>query len=364
MSKLPVDIVNFDNSFNLDIVKAIETANNIQNDFIFTLAPNGFRNQFILINYEDIEVNEFLEKALIIKNKIKGYYPFVIFITDSPLKGEKWTNLFNSTRSEDGVMILTTKNVPDIIIPKASMISYFLYYFANTALKYILVKKYNHYTPSRNGCLFDFKENKKDILKSMRANSICDDCKKEILRNEMSISESQFDSIDKLLSSAGEFLSNTTKREKAKLFIGSSKEGLNIARKIKTALKYDGLVDTWADGLFDRPGFAYIEVLESVLLKYDYGIFVFTPDDRVYSRGNISDMPRDNVIFEYGMFLGKHTRKKAFIIKPRNKDIKIMTDVLGITCLDYDSENPNVISAVNDACDQIRDIISEDEAIN
>ena len=93
--------------------------------------------------------------------------------------------------------------------------------------------------------------------------------------------------------------------------------------------------------------------------KYEYGIFVFTPDDKVFSRGSISQMPRDNVIFEYGMFLGKHTRKKAFFIIPRGIDIKIMTDVLGITSLNYDSSNTNLQSAVSDACDQIREIIND-----
>jgi predicted nucleotide-binding protein len=73
--------------------------------------------------------------------------------------------------------------------------------------------------------------------------------------------------------------------------------------------------------------------------------------------GTYASIPRDNVIFEYGMFLGRHTRKKAFFIVPRGVDIKLMTDVLGITCLDYDPSNPNIQSAVSDACDKIRDLI-------
>jgi predicted nucleotide-binding protein len=59
------------------------------------------------------------------------------------------------------------------------------------------------------------------------------------------------------------------------------------------------------------------------------------------------------------MFLGKHTRKKVFFIIPRGIDIKLMTDVIGITCLDYDPTNPNLQSAVNDACEQIRDIVQK-----
>ncbi len=52
--------------------------------------------------------------------------------------------------------------------------------------------------------------------------------------------------------------------------------------------------------------------------------------------------------------------KKTFFIVPRGINIKLMTDVLGITSLDYDPTNTNLTSAVSDACDQIRDIINND----
>ena len=203
-------------------------------------------------------------------------------------------------------------------------------------------------------------QQKKDILKSMRANAICDDCRKEIRKHEKKLSETQYHSLDSLLAKSGLLINEDATKatgSKIRIFIGSSTEALGVARKIKSGLKHDAHVDTWADGIFDEPGKAYIEVLEEILNNYEYGIFVFNPDDKIFSRGKQLSIPRDNVIFEYGMFLGKHTRKKAFFIIPRGVDIKLMTDVLGITCLDYDPENPNIQSAVSDACDQIRDLI-------
>ncbi|QGY44720.1 hypothetical protein GM418_13900 [Maribellus comscasis] len=191
----------------------------------------------------------------------------------------------------------------------------------------------------------------------MRASAFCDDCKREILKSKMPISEDQFNAISLLMSKSGELLQNGVEIKRPKIFIGSSTEGLKIARKIKTGLRYDAHVDTWADGIFDKPSQAYIEILENMLLQYDYGIFVFTPDDKIFSRGKETNIPRDNVIFEYGMFLGKHTRRKAFFVKPRGVNVKIMTDLLGVTSLDYDPTNPNLTSAVGDACEQIREII-------
>jgi predicted nucleotide-binding protein len=361
MSKLPLDIVSFNTEFYTELDNAITIANGIQSEFLFTKVSNEIHRKFQFLNFEEINSEEFLPKALEIKKALKGFYPFLCFYTNSPIKGDGWSNLFADTDLENGISVVTTNNVPSTIIPKEKMTSYFLYYFARGILKFILKDKFNHATSSKNGCLFDFMQQKRDILKSMRPYAICDDCRREILNGQYTFSEHQLHAIDSLLSKAGTILTTdpTSINNKRKIFIGSSTEGLDVARKIKAALKYDAHVDTWADGLFDRPSQAYIEVLENILEKYEYGIFVFTPDDRIFTRGKISQIPRDNVLFEYGMFLGKHSRKKAFFIIPRGVDIKIMTDVLGLTSLDYDPTNTNLQSAVSDACDQIRTIINE-----
>lgn len=360
MSKFPLDIISFDNKYEHDLEDAITIANAIQEDFIFHKVDRNVTQKFKLIHLEDNDGNEFLENAIEIKCKLSGYYPNILFVSNNPLAADDWKNLFAHTKSNEKVAIVTTNNVTDLIIPANKIRAYFIYYFARTLIKFLFTEKYNHNTPSKNGCVFDFMQAKKDITKSMRPNAICDTCRKDIRKYETKLSESQFQSLDKLLAKSGQILNEETGTSigsKIKIFIGSSTEGLQIARKIKSGLKHDAHVDTWADGLFDEPGRAYIEVLEDILTNYEYGIFVFNPDDKIFSRGQRLSIPRDNVIFEYGMFLGKHTRRKAFFIVPRGMDIKIMTDMLGITCLDYDPTNNNLQSAVSDACDQIRDII-------
>lgn len=358
MSKLPIDIVNFDNKHGFEIENAIKIANEIQSEFIFSKVDSDTKAKFNLLHLEDNHADEFIDGTFEIKQQLQGFYPYLIFISNNPLHDDKWSNLYANTDSEKGISIITTDNVPVFIIPKDKMTSFFVYYFARVILKFLLKGKYNHDNPSKNGCLFDFMEDKKDILKSMRPNAICDDCKKEIRKHELKLSDKQYIALDFLLSKSGDILKESIEKDnKTRIFIGSSTEGLEIARKLKSGLKYDAHVDTWADGIFDVPGKAYIEILEEALDTYDYGIFVFSPDDKIFSRGAKSNIPRDNVIFEYGMFLGRHSRKRAFFIIPRGKDIKLMTDILGITCLDYDPTNPNVQSAVSDACDQIRDLL-------
>lgn len=309
MSKLPLDIVNFNDEFRCELDNAITIANGIQNEFLFTKVSTEVSRKFQFLNFDEINTDEFLPKALEIKKELKGFFPYLSFFSNSPLKGDRWSNLFAQYDLENGISIITTNNIPEKIIPRDKMTSYFIYYLARGTLKFILKDIYNHEESSIKGCLFDFMKHKKDILKSMRPNAICDECRREIIKSHNSFSEHQLHAIDTLLSKSGSILNDNAINEvgKRKIFIGSSMEGLDVARKIKASLKYDAHVDTWADGLFDKPGQAYIEVIENILNKYEYGIFVFTSDDKIFSRGHISQMPRDNVIFEYGMFLGKHT---------------------------------------------------------
>jgi hypothetical protein len=76
---------------------------------------------------------------------------------------------------------------------------------------------YNHDNPSEKGCIFDFMQNKLDILKSMRANAICDDCKRDIRKHETKLSESQFLSIDTLLTKAGSILNSSLEKKLLKI---------------------------------------------------------------------------------------------------------------------------------------------------
>jgi len=62
-------------------------------------------------------------------------------------------------------------------------------------------------------------------------------------------------------------------------------------------------VDIWEKDTVFGLGQVTIEALEAAVLKYDIGIFVFTPDDKLLSRGDKRPVARDNVIFESGLFI-------------------------------------------------------------
>lgn len=137
------------------------------------------------------------------------------------------------------------------------------------------------------------------------------------------------------------------KNERPFVFIGSSREALPIAEAIKTGIASKHVeVKVWTDGVFAASE-ASIESLEGTVREADVAVLVLTPDDTARSRGKSQRAPRDNVVFELGLFMGALSRGRTFVVRPR-ADIKIPTDLLGVTPLYYD-EGDDVAAA----CEQL-----------
>lgn len=145
--------------------------------------------------------------------------------------------------------------------------------------------------------------------------------------------------------------------DQVRIFIGSSIEGLEVARCIQAEMEYDYDVEIWNQGTVFGLGIATLEALEKAVQSYDIGVFVFTPDDELVSRGKIKPIARDNVVFELGLFIGKLSRFRAFIIKPSGSLITLPTDLNGITTATYDTTKHNLRAALGPACHAIRDAI-------
>jgi predicted nucleotide-binding protein len=120
------------------------------------------------------------------------------------------------------------------------------------------------------------------------------------------------------------------------VFIGSTVEGLPIAREIQTGLTHDPfVVRVWERGVFNA-GATPIEDLVKIVSECDFGIMVVTADDKLISRGEVYNAPRDNVIFELGLLIGAIGRERTFIVSPRKAEVKIPTDLLGVAHITYD----------------------------
>ena len=124
--------------------------------------------------------------------------------------------------------------------------------------------------------------------------------------------------------------------EKPKLFIISTVESLDIARDIKAQLDYDDVeVTIWNETSVFNGGDYTLEALERAVKESDFGVAILQDDDIIVSREIEKRGPRDNVVFELGLFMGLLTRRRTFIALPRGVDQKLASDLRGITPLEY-----------------------------
>lgn len=144
------------------------------------------------------------------------------------------------------------------------------------------------------------------------------------------------------------------------LFLGCSTESLEIAQEIQLGLKHVNVeAVVWTDGVFGPSGVA-IDALLNTVNESDFAVFVFSPDDKVVSRDNEYNAPRDNTVFELGLFMGKLERSRTFIVKEQSADVKVPTDLLGITPLTYVYRGSgNLAAAVAPVCTELRKVINK-----
>jgi hypothetical protein len=137
------------------------------------------------------------------------------------------------------------------------------------------------------------------------------------------------------------------------VFIASSTEGLGIAKSFRNMLQRELLqreleghakVNLWT-GMFDL-GATYIESIEEISQSADFAVLVLTEDDITISRKEEKAAPRDNVVFELGLFMGSLGRKRCFVIHQTKIDLKLPTDLLGVETAKY---NASGVSSLEDA---------------
>ena len=118
------------------------------------------------------------------------------------------------------------------------------------------------------------------------------------------------------------------------VFIGSSTEGLDVAREVELQLQRDAITTIWKDGVFGL-GSGTLESLMTVLEQFDFAVMVLSPDDLVESRSQAYASPRDNVIFELGLFMGRLGRGRVFIVHEQDANLKLPSDLAGVAVSPY-----------------------------
>ena len=145
-----------------------------------------------------------------------------------------------------------------------------------------------------------------------------------------------------------------------KLFIMSSSEAKKIADALRAGLEKDVFSRVWDDGVFFAGGYP-LEALEEQVSESDFAVAVAEPDDIIrVARGVRQRTLRDNVLFELGLFMGKLTRYRTILIHPRVKDLKMPSDLQGLTLIPYeDGDVSTITTRIAPICDRVRELVKK-----
>jgi predicted nucleotide-binding protein len=154
---------------------------------------------------------------------------------------------------------------------------------------------------------------------------------------------------------------------RARVFVASSREAGLVATAVQTVLtetarvhygELDIEVRVWTHTFVI--GSSPLRSLISATETYNFGVFVFSADDRVESRDEIEMAPRDNVVYELGLFTGALGTDRVFIMAP--DAVKMPSDVQAVLPARYEvpskPRDPRALrSNVGGACHDILDVI-------
>jgi predicted nucleotide-binding protein with TIR-like domain len=140
--------------------------------------------------------------------------------------------------------------------------------------------------------------------------------------------------------------------DKPRIFLGSSAKQAKLVQALTRGLEDVAHVEPWTTSF--NPGTSTLERLLELAREVDFAAFVFAHDDwTTKSPPPISDpsgsgqaSPRDNVVFEAGVFGGALGMRRTFILHATGS--KLPTDLLGLTCVRYEETTAAEMRVVNE----------------
>jgi hypothetical protein len=139
--------------------------------------------------------------------------------------------------------------------------------------------------------------------------------------------------------------------DKPRIFLGSSLKQEKLVQGLTRGLEDVARVEPWTTSF--SPGTNTLERLLELAHQVDFAAFVFARDDWTATSPPASPSaasgqasPRDNVVFEAGLFGGALGMRRTFILHASGS--KLPSDLLGLTCIRYDeAATPADMRALN-----------------
>jgi hypothetical protein len=127
--------------------------------------------------------------------------------------------------------------------------------------------------------------------------------------------------------------------EKPRIFLGSSGKQEKLLKALTRGLEDCAHVEPWTTSF--NPGTTTLERLLELTHEVDFAAFVFAQDDWTTNSPQVSRepesgqaSPRDNVVFEAGLFGGVLGMRRTIILHANGA--KLPSDLLGLTSIRYD----------------------------
>jgi hypothetical protein len=126
--------------------------------------------------------------------------------------------------------------------------------------------------------------------------------------------------------------------DKPRIFVGSSGKQEKLLLALTQGLEDVAHVMPWTTSF--QPGTTTLERLIEISRDVDFAAFIFAQDDWTVASNTPATpgqaSPRDNVVFEAGLFGGAVGMRRTIILHA--KGAKLPTDLLGLTCVRYEDE--------------------------
>src|SRR5437773_8406235 len=138
------------------------------------------------------------------------------------------------------------------------------------------------------------------------------------------------------------------------VFFGSATEGLTTAEKLTRALSEVATCRLWKHGVFGLSQ-GTLESLIATTRGADFAVLLVTADDLATRKGKRTHVPRDNIVFEIGLFMGAIGRERTFIVCTEDSLGGLPSDLSGITAATLSPRSKRDFGKVVDLLrDQIR----------
>lgn len=134
---------------------------------------------------------------------------------------------------------------------------------------------------------------------------------------------------------------------KPRIFLGSSGKQAKLLEALTSGLEDVADVEPWTTTF--NPGRSTLDRLVELSREVDFAAFVFAQDDWTTSEASEPGQasPRDNVVFEAGLFGGALGIRRTFILHANGS--KLPTDLLGLTSVRYEPDaGPEELGSINE----------------